>query len=79
MSQFLAICIIGSLSWVLVQNPWTENYLASINREPAKLVSVNDRLYEEIQQASEKYNEKPADAVIDRVWKKTPGYNWGGN
>lgn len=75
MSQFLAICTIGGLSWVLVQNPWTDSYLAGIKREPAKLVSVNDRLYEEIQQASEKYNEKPADAVIDRVWKKTPGYN----
>ena len=75
MSQFLAICIICGLSWVLVQNSLTERYLASLQREQAQLVSVNDRLYEEVQQAAEKYNAEPIDAVIDRVWKKTPGYN----
>ena len=75
LSQFLAICIICGLSWVLVQNPLTESYLASINKRTAEPVSVKDSLFEEIQQAADKYNEKPTDAVVDRVWKKTPGYN----
>ncbi len=75
LSQFLAICIICGLSWMLVQNPLTKSYLASINGEPADPVSGKDSLYEEIQQAAEKYNQEPVDAVVDRVWKKTPGYN----
>src|SRR5699024_4718381 len=30
---------------------------------------------EEIEQKSGEYNEEPEDAVVDRVWKKTPGRN----
>ncbi len=76
LSQFLAICAIGSLSWVLVQNSWTESYLTGMKKESSvPAAAVQDRLHEEIQQAAEKYSEKPVDAVVDRVWKKTPGYN----
>ena len=35
----------------------------------------NESLYEEIEQKSGEYNEEPEDAVVDRVWKKTPGRN----
>lgn len=76
LSQFLAICTIGGLSWVLVQNSWTESYLTGLKRESSvPAAAVHESLHQKIQRAAEEYNEKPVDAVIDRVWKKTPGYN----
>ena len=76
LSQFLAICTICVISWVLVQAPFMDQYVSEIPNETiAYVAKTSDNLYEQIEQAAETYNQKPINAVIDRVWKKTPGYN----
>lgn len=35
----------------------------------------NDALYQKIKDSANQYNQKPENAYIDRVWKKTPGRN----
>ncbi len=76
MSQFLALCTICVISWVVVQSPFMNQYVKSIpNGMVAYVTNTNDELYQQIEQAAERYNQEPVDAAIDRVWKKTPGYN----
>lgn len=76
MSQFLALCTISVISWVLVQSSFMNQYVKSIpNGMVAYVTNTNDELYQQIEQAAERYNQEPVDAAIDRVWKKTPGYN----
>lgn len=42
----------------------------------ASLVSGQENsLYDQLEQAADRYNEPPVDAVVDRVWKAIPGYN----
>lgn len=40
-----------------------------------QVTKTSDPLYKEIEEKSSSYNESPQDAIIDRVWKKTPGRN----
>ncbi len=49
----------------------------SVVVEPAgiEVSSTKDDLYKEIEQKKETYEQKPQDAYIDKVWKKTPGRN----
>ena len=76
LSQILAFCTICGISWVLVQSSFINQYVRSIpNGTNAYVTNTNDELYQQIEQIAESYNEEPIDAVIDRVWKKTPGYN----
>lgn len=76
MSQFLAICTIGVISWFLVQNPMIDQYIVKQNERPAVSVSKpTDNLKKQIEAAAVKYRVNAVDAVVDRVWKKTPGYN----
>ncbi|MGR5913936.1 hypothetical protein ACT7DA_11455 [Bacillus pacificus] len=34
-----------------------------------------DHLYEEIQKHAKQYEIAPQNAMIDKIWKATPGYN----
>ncbi len=36
---------------------------------------ANDDLYEEIQKQAKQYSIAPQNAIIDKIWKATPGYN----
>src|SRR5699024_12881552 len=47
-------------------------YIKKVDSIP---VVKKDTLYKEIKRKATKYNEAPKNAVIDRVWKKTPGRN----
>ncbi|QFK71027.1 polysaccharide deacetylase family protein [Pradoshia sp. D12] len=74
--QFLAFCTICVISWVLVQSSFMDQYVKGIpNGTVAYVTNTNDELYQQIEQAAKTYNQEPVDAVIDKVWKKTPGYN----
>ena len=76
LSQFLAICTICVISWVVVQTPFMDQYVSTIlNDRSVYVTNPKDELYEQIEQAAKSFNVEPEDAVIDRVWKKTPGYN----
>ena len=76
LSQFLAICTICVISWVVVETPFMEHYMRTfLNDRSVYVTNPKDELYEQVVQAAKTYNVEPVDAVIDRVWKKTPGYN----
>ncbi|WP_077601208.1 polysaccharide deacetylase family protein [Oceanobacillus sojae] len=55
-------------------NPFQTDYVVM---EPAaiEISSTEDDLYKEIEQKKETYQQKPQNAYIDKVWKKTPGRN----
>lgn len=38
-------------------------------------VFAQDNLYEEIQKHAKQYEIAPQNAMIDKIWKATPGYN----
>ncbi|WP_246939810.1 polysaccharide deacetylase family protein [Bacillus pinisoli] len=73
--QLFTFSSILLLTLGLVQNPYTTDYLSEL-KEPTMTVSKQvDSLYEEIQENRENYEKSPQDAVVDKVWKATPGYN----
>ncbi len=73
--QIVAICVIGSVSWVLVSMPDVEQYVTYLKGQSMPVSQQRDALMEEIRQKSKKYEVAPKDAMIDPVWKSVPGYN----
>lgn len=62
-------------AWLLVSNPFSDQYLSYLKAESIP-VSVNeDPLHREIVEKAAKYEEDPIDAKMDPVWKAIPGYN----
>lgn len=54
----------------------TTQYLSSLKSEALSAdAKAEPSLYNQIKAADHKYSRKAQDAVIDRVWKKIPGYN----
>ncbi|MEL3971281.1 polysaccharide deacetylase family protein [Rossellomorea oryzaecorticis] len=82
----IGICVIAILTLLAVENPLTDQYILSLKQESAvvsggiKSVAVsgsisNEELTLKVKEAA-KNNSFPAqNAMIDPVWKATPGYN----
>ncbi|WP_026674236.1 polysaccharide deacetylase family protein [Alkalihalobacterium bogoriense] len=73
--QIIVFCLIVVLSFGTVQNPFSSNYIDNLKQEAVTASKMSDPLYDEIVAAQKKYEEKPIDAVVDKVWKAIPGYN----
>lgn len=73
--QIVAISAIAGLSWIIVQNPYTKEYLSQLTNHSLVVSKQEDELLMMIQSSAKKYEVKPQDARIDRVWKAVPGYN----
>ncbi|MCP8969043.1 polysaccharide deacetylase family protein [Ectobacillus ponti] len=73
MKKYISAGLILLIAFVLVQNSYTASYLQTI-RSTAASKSVSP-LYAEIQEKAKKYYIPAQDAVVDKVWKATPGYN----
>src|SRR5699024_7178879 len=56
-------------------NPFMENEVEKMSQSIIEVANTNNHLYKEIQQKKDEYAEAPENAVIDKVWKKTPGRN----
>lgn len=72
--QIALFVLIVFFAFKIEHNPFINNDIQSV----AKISDVSksgDMLYNEIKQKSTTLEEKPQDAYIDRVWKKTPGRN----
>lgn len=52
-------------------NPFATNEVETLSQ----VIKTEDALFKEIEEQSPKYAKAPQNAVIDRVWKKTPGRN----
>ncbi|MFZ3587872.1 polysaccharide deacetylase family protein [Bacillus sp. DJP31] len=73
--QLFAISSILLLTLGSVQNPFTSKYVSQL-KQSSIVVSKNvSALYLEIEERASEYEKAPQDAVIDKVWKATPGYN----
>ncbi|WP_017727361.1 polysaccharide deacetylase family protein [Halalkalibacterium ligniniphilum] len=68
-------CVVVLLSYGAVQNPFSTSYIDAIKEDSQMVATNNDPLYAEIVTHAKKYMEPATDAVIDQVWKATPGYN----
>jgi len=63
---------LSTLVLLMVMTSHMNPYIKKVDSIP---VVKKDTLYKEIKRKATKYNEAPKNAVIDRVWKKTPGRN----
>ncbi|HLR74259.1 MAG TPA: polysaccharide deacetylase family protein [Virgibacillus sp.] len=66
--------IIVLLTFQTNYSPLTSHHPELITQS-IHVTKSNDPLYKEIQKKSASYYEKPQNAYIDKVWKKTPGRN----
>ncbi|WP_243296447.1 polysaccharide deacetylase family protein [Bacillus litorisediminis] len=66
------LCLV--IAALLIQNPWTSQYVSSLKQDSIP-AGKNMELYNEIQDYAQSVYIPPKDAKIDRVWKKTPGLN----
>lgn len=75
MRKFSMIVLFFFAAWMIVDDTIVNTYVKFINNHSIQTVKPTDSLYEEISSKSKKYEVNPSDAVIDKVWKKIPGYN----
>ncbi|MFC0418859.1 polysaccharide deacetylase family protein [Cytobacillus solani] len=71
-THFAVICL---FAFLLVNNPYTTQYVFGLRSESESVVKHKDSLYTEIVNKSADYYIPPQDAIIDRVWKAIPGLN----
>ncbi|GGB30691.1 polysaccharide deacetylase family protein [Virgibacillus dakarensis] len=67
--------IIVAMSFNHEYNPFVINDVTTFSNEVEQVTKSEDTLYKEIKEKSAEFSIAPQDAVIDRVWKKTPGRN----
>ncbi|MEH6946403.1 polysaccharide deacetylase family protein [Bacillus sp. JJ634] len=73
--QIVAISAIAGISWLLVQNPYTNDYFTRLTDKSIATSMQEDELLFAIKSSVKKYEIEPQDARIDSVWKAVPGYN----
>ncbi|MEN8699509.1 polysaccharide deacetylase family protein [Bacillus infantis] len=75
MKRLACMLIIGAISLILVNNPFTDLYVSQLKMDNPAVTAVSDPLIQRIEEESPKYYIAPQDAKIDPVWKAIPGYN----
>ncbi|WAA10762.1 polysaccharide deacetylase family protein [Fervidibacillus albus] len=66
---------IFTIGYFIVQNPFSDRYVEKLRQETITVATIKDSLYMEIIERAANYEKEPANAKIDKVWKKMPGYN----
>ncbi|WP_080846401.1 polysaccharide deacetylase family protein [Cytobacillus gottheilii] len=75
MKKLSVLIIMTLISFLIVNNPMTTTYVASLKTESIAVTGQTKPLLDEIKEKAESYYIAPADAKIDRVWKALPGLN----
>lgn len=70
----IALPVIAILTLAAVQNPLTDQYVAHLKGQSVTTTSNKSNLMQQIEEKASG-GIKPQDALIDPVWKATPGYN----
>ncbi len=70
----IALPVIAILTLAAVQNPLTNQYVAHLKGQSVTTTSNKSNLMQQIEEKASG-GIKPQDAMIDPVWKATPGYN----
>lgn len=71
----LIFALIVAIGFNTQYNPFMQNDAAKWSQSVVEVAKTEDALLKEIQQKKSEYIESPQDAMIDKVWKKTPGRN----
>lgn len=74
MKRFFVFVMILFISWSVVNNRFTDEYVVKLKQDSIPVIKQNP-LLEKIMNEAPKYEVKPTDAKIDQVWKAMPGYN----
>lgn len=75
MRKTLLTILLCSCAFIIVNNPLSTEYVASLKGDAIPVAAQKDKLYKEIEEKAHEYNMPPEDAKIDRVWKAMPGIN----
>lgn len=75
MKRFSVIVLFFFAAWLILNDSIVGTYVKFINNHSIPAAKQANSLYKEIESKAAKYEIKPADATIDRVWKRIPGYN----
>lgn len=62
-------------AWILINNIFVNTYVTSLKGGSIPTAKQVDPLYQEMIRKAPKYEMKPSNARIDKVWKAIPGYN----
>lgn len=73
--QFTAFLFLLAITYKSIYNPFATDYVEAFQTTAEQAGVERNDLYQEIAEKAKEYNVKPSNAVIDPVWKKTPGYN----
>lgn len=74
-TKIVAISVFAGISWLIVQNSYTQDYLTLLTDRAVVTGKQNDELLLTIQSFADKLDVKPQDSRIDPIWKAVPGYN----
>lgn len=72
---FAVFLFLFFVSFEMLKNPYTVDYIDAMKKDAVTVSASKDPLYEELLQKAPKYEVKPQDARIDKIWKSIPGYN----
>lgn len=73
--QVVAFLLMVYVSYQAFENPFSQDYMATMNNTALPVTNAEESLYAEITERAEDYNIKPQDAQIHKVWRKMPGLN----
>lgn len=73
--HFCLFVLIVAVAFGNDYNPFKVNEAIKFSQVVNDVAKSEDTLYQKIQEKSSDYQEPPQNAVIDKVWKKTPGLN----
>lgn len=69
----ISVMLIGA--WVIVNNPFSNTYVASLKTDAVPVSGLENSLIRQIAENAKEYEVEPSNARQDPVWKAIPGYN----
>jgi peptidoglycan-N-acetylglucosamine deacetylase len=75
MKKVIIIVLFFIAAWFIINHSFVNSYVSTLKDGTITTSKHADALYQEIVKNAPKYEIKPANARIDKVWKAIPGYN----
>ncbi|KAF1681191.1 polysaccharide deacetylase family protein [Bacillus sp. SKDU12] len=72
---FAVFLFLFFVSFEMMKSPHALDYIGAMKKDTVTVTASKDPLYEELLEKAPEYEVKPQNAVIDKVWKRIPGYN----
>lgn len=75
MKKLSVIVLFLFAGWIMFSDSVVSTYINFVKDHSLPTGKQSDSLFQEIIEKASKYEIKPSNATIDKVWKKIPGYN----